>query len=151
MPSTTQITVQQLARLIGTPGAPKLIDVCIDEDFHADPRLIPGAARYPYTDISDLAPQLEGQKVVIICQKGLKLSMGAAAILRCHGIAAESLEGGNFAWRDAGLPLVPADKIPGFFTPEPSLWVTRHRPKVDRIACPAYRSCGSTDAYGCPD
>jgi hypothetical protein len=61
----------------------------------------------------------------------LKLSQGAAAMLRAEGIAAESLVGGIVAWADAGLPLVPADKIP-----TPSLWVTRHRPKIDRIACP---------------
>ena len=45
MPSPTEITVAQLARLIGTPDAPTLVDVCIDEDFNDDPRLIPTAIR----------------------------------------------------------------------------------------------------------
>ena len=43
MPSPTQITVSQLSRLIGLPDAPVIIDVCIDEDFALDERLIPTA------------------------------------------------------------------------------------------------------------
>lgn len=135
MPSPTEITPAQLNRLIGTPDCPVLIDICIDEDFAADPRLIPGAFRHAFTEIETLVPRLEGLRVVVICQKGLKLSQGAAALLRCQGITAENLEGGNYAWRDAGLPFVPAAAVP-FGADGSTLWVTRHRPKVDRIACP---------------
>ena len=136
MPSPTQITVAQLSRLIGLPNAPVIIDVCIDEDFAVYGTLIPGSFRHPFDDIEALAPKLSGKKVVVACFKGLKLSQGAAAILRTHGIEAESLEGGNVAWRAAGEMLVPADKIPGVQGSGGSLWVTRHRPKIDRIACP---------------
>jgi len=136
MPSPTQITVSQLSRLIGLPDAPMLVDICTDEDFALDQRLIPGAFRHPVQQIADLAPTLQNNRVVVICQKGLKLSQGAAAILRDHGIATESLEGGNIAWRDAGQPLVPVDKIPPLNDQGRSVWVTRHRPKIDRIACP---------------
>ncbi|MGI9450863.1 MAG: chromate resistance protein ChrB domain-containing protein [Geminicoccaceae bacterium] len=136
MSSPTQITVPQLSRLIGMPNAPILIDVCIDEDFRDDPRLIPTAIRHPFQDIASLAPKLEGERVVVICQKGKKLSQGAVAILRTYGIAAENLEGGNVAWRDAGLPLVPAEKLPPRNAEGQTVWVTRHRPKIDRIACP---------------
>jgi hypothetical protein len=45
MSSYTSISSEKLARLIGTVKAPTLIDVHIDEDFAADPRLIPGATR----------------------------------------------------------------------------------------------------------
>ena len=45
MPSINTISVDKLARLIGTPNCPALIDVRTDEDFAADPRLIPGAVR----------------------------------------------------------------------------------------------------------
>ncbi len=136
MASPNQITVSQLSRLVGTPDCPILIDVSIDEDFHADPRLIPGASRYPFLQVADLSPSLEGKGVVVICQKGLKLSQGAAAVLRNYGVQAESLEGGNFAWRDANEILIPAAKIPGLTKENHTLWVTRHRPKIDRIACP---------------
>ena len=45
MPSTTEITVSQLSRLIGLPHTPIIIDVRAEDDFAADPRLIPGARR----------------------------------------------------------------------------------------------------------
>jgi rhodanese-related sulfurtransferase len=136
MPSPTQITVSQLARLIGMPDAPVLVDICIDEDFEADPRFVPGAFRHPFKQIGGLADQLQGKRVVVICQKGKKLSQGAAAILRDLGVQAESLQGGNFEWRDAGEPLIPASKIPLRNAQGRTVWVTRHRPKVDRIATP---------------
>jgi len=136
MASPNQITVPQLYKLIGTPDCPIIIDVCIDEDFHDDPRLIPSARRHPFRDILELTSELLDKRVVIVCQKGKKLSSGASALLRTAGIAAESLEGGNYAWRDAGLPLIPVDKIPPLTATGHTLWVTRHRPKIDRIACP---------------
>lgn len=126
------ITPAQLARLIGTPEAPVLIDICIDDDFNEDPRLIPTAVRHPFKHIETLVPDLKGRRVVVICQKGKKLSQGAMALLRTHGINAEVLEGGIFGWRDFGGPLLPASALPA----RGALWVTRHRPKIDRIACP---------------
>jgi len=45
MSSFTSISPDKLFRLIGTANAPMLVDVRIDEDFVADPRLIPGATR----------------------------------------------------------------------------------------------------------
>lgn len=46
MPSPTEITVAQLARLVGLPGAPVLADVRTDQEFESDPRLIPTAQRH---------------------------------------------------------------------------------------------------------
>ncbi len=135
MPGLHQITPEQLMRRIGLPDAPVLIDVCIDEDFEPSPQLIPGARRHPFAQIEELIPELERRQVVVICQKGLKLSHGAAAILRSHGIAAESLQGGVVAWRKAGLPEIPVAAHAGLATGG-TRWVTRQRPKIDRIACP---------------
>ena len=136
MPSPNQISVSQLARLIGTPDCPVIIDLRIDEDFEADPRLLPTAFRYSFTEIESLAPNLQGKRVVLYCQKGKKISEGAVALLRCHGIAAECLEGGQFGWREGGQLMIPADKVPNGQVGSATLWVTRHRPKIDRIACP---------------
>lgn len=135
MTSPTEITTRNLYKLIGTPASPVIIDVCTDEDFQENPRLIPTAKRCSYQNISGQIPFIQNKKVVIVCQKGLKLSMGAAAILRSQGIAAESLEGGNHAWRDEKLPLIPASKLNVTNFGEHQLWVTRHRPKIDRVAC----------------
>ena len=131
MPGFGSISAQQLARLIGTPDCPALIDIQIDSDFTADPRLIPGAFRHAHDRIEDLAPILAGRRAVVICQKGKKLSEGAAALLRCRGVEAETLEGGALGWAAEGLPMIPIAAFPAS-----NLWVTRHRPKIDRIACP---------------
>lgn len=136
MTSPTEISVQQLSKLIGTHNCPKIIDVRIDEDFNADPFLIPGAIRHPFDDVSSLAPSLVGQSVVLYCQKGLKISQGSVAILRTMGINAENLKGGQFAWADAKLPQIANSIIPPRNQFGQTVWVTRHRPKIDRIACP---------------
>jgi rhodanese-related sulfurtransferase len=136
MASPTEISVNQLSRLIGTPDCPRIIDVRIADDFDADPRLIPSAARHSHTDIATLTADLQGQRVVVSCAKGLKLSQGSAAILRDLGVIAETLEGGHVGWVKAGLPLVPVAKIPARNNAGRTVWVTRQRPKIDRIACP---------------
>lgn len=136
MPPPALITPKKLARLVGLPDAPHIVDVCIDEDFALDPCLIPGAVRHPFREIESLVPTLAGERVVVVCQKGLKLSQGAAALLRTHGVAAEALEGGAVGWREAGLPMVPVSRLPPPRETGGTLWVTRQRPKIDRIACP---------------
>ena len=136
MSSYSSISTENLSRLIGTANTPALIDLRIDEDFAADPRLIPGAIRRSHLDIQDWAGGLKGQPVVVICQKGQKLSEGTAAWLRHGGIAAEILDGGHVAWKQAQLPTVPADKIPKRDGRGRTVWVTRERPKIDRIAFP---------------
>ena len=136
MSSFNTISAEKLARLIGTPKCPVLVDVRTDEDFASDPRLVPGSIRRPFAQVADWAHELSGRAAIVVCQKGLKLSHGAAAWLRHAGIPADSLEGGALAWAQAQLPMVPADRIP---PPDPqgrTIWVTRSRPKIDRIACP---------------
>jgi rhodanese-related sulfurtransferase len=136
MSSFSSISPDKLARLIGTPRGPVLIDVRSDEDFAADPRLIPAAIRRPYMHAPEWAGDFIHQKVVVVCQKGLKLSQGVAAWLREAGAAAEVLQGGTEAWHRAGLPMVPAAKLPRHDRRGRTVWVTRSRPKIDRIACP---------------
>jgi rhodanese-related sulfurtransferase len=134
--SYTTISPDKLSRLIGTAAAPTLVDVRIDEDFSADPRLIPGAVRRSHLDVQDWASRLTGKSVVVVCHKGKKLSEGTAAWLRCSNIAAEVLEGGHVGWKEANHPTVPASKIPKRDGRGRTVWVTRARPKIDRIACP---------------
>ena len=136
MASYNEISVSQLARLIGTPNCPRLLDVRLEDDFAADPHLVPGATRHPFDDTATLAEALHGLHAVVYCQKGLKISQGAAAVLRAEGVTAEVLEGGHLAWRDAGHPMVAVEKVPPRDAQGRTVWVTRHRPKIDRIACP---------------
>ncbi|MDB5372265.1 MAG: sulfurtransferase [Belnapia sp.] len=136
MPAATSITPARLSRRIGLPDAPSLIDVRTPEDFAADPRSLPGATRQDFTKVTAWANEFIGRKTVILCQRGLKLSEGTAAWLRHAGVAAETLVGGFEAWRDSGGLLLRPDHLPPHEATGHSLWVTRARPKVDRIACP---------------
>jgi len=136
MSAIYSIAPDKLSRLIGTPACPVLVDVRIDEHFEADPNFIPGAVRRSHTDVAEWAPGLSGQTVVVICKKGQKLSEGVAAWLRHAGASANVLDGGSEAWAKENLPLVPASRIPGRDSQGRTVWVTRARPKIDRIACP---------------
>lgn len=136
MPSNTEITSSQLARLLGLPGAPAVVDVRTADDHEADPRLLPCAQRRDHHTVAAWTGDLAGRDVVVVCQKGLKFSQGVAAWLRHAGIRAESLEGGFNAWRSAGGLLVRTERLPPPDGTGRTVWVTRARPKVDRIACP---------------
>ena len=136
MPSPTTISIDKLARLIGTPHCPALIDVRNDEDFALDQRLVPGSIRRPHRDVQIWHQAITRPSAVIICHAGRKLSEGCAAWLRQLGLPAESLEGGIEAWFASGLPAVPAARMPPLDAAGRTVWVTRARPKIDRIACP---------------
>jgi rhodanese-related sulfurtransferase len=61
MSSFTTITPEKLARLIGTPNSPALIDVRTEEDFAADARLIPGALRRTAEAVADWGKEFVGR------------------------------------------------------------------------------------------
>jgi rhodanese-related sulfurtransferase len=136
MSSINTISIDKLTRLIGTPNCPVLVDVRTEEDIKANPRLVPGSMRRPHADPSDWAQELSGHSAVVICQRGTQLSQGVAAWLRHSGVPADALEDGFEGWRKANLPLVPIAKMPPLNRQGRTVWVTRARPKVDRIACP---------------
>jgi rhodanese-related sulfurtransferase len=134
------ISAEKLVRLVGTPRCPALIDVRPNDDFDASPWLIPGSIRRSHANASEwaqeFASQFAGQSAVVICGNGSTLSQGTAAWLRQAGIAADVLEGGFANWTKAALPLLRVGKMPPPDRHGRSVWVTRARPKVDRIACP---------------
>jgi len=136
MPSTTEITVQQLSRLIGLPAAPAIVDVRTDEDYAKDPRLVPGSRRRDFHAVKAWAGDYRNRSVIVTCHRGLKLSQGVAAWMRHDGIEAQTLEGGFEAWKGAGQLLLRTEKLPPRDEHDRTVWVTRARPKVDRIACP---------------
>lgn len=136
MSALNTIPVEKLARLVGTAKGPAIIDVRTDEEFAADARLIPGAVRRPWAEVASWAAEYRGKDVVVVCREGHELSQGAAAWLRQAGAEAEALDGGVCAWVKGGCPLVPEAALPPRDTHGRTVWVTRARPKVDRIACP---------------
>ncbi|MFY0595763.1 MAG: chromate resistance protein [Cognatishimia sp.] len=132
MSGFNEISPKNLMRLIGTTDCPDIVDVRISEDVAELPFRVPTSLSHPHTELSSLAARLTKDSVVVICHKGKKLSAGTAAYLRTLGLRAQVLEGGAVAWDTAGLPAVPLE----VFSTISSRWVTRHRPKIDRVACP---------------
>ena len=82
MSSPTTISSEKLARLIGTAHTPALIDVRTDEDFAADPRLIPGAVRRSHQAAADWGEEFAGRSAIVVCLRGAKLAQGTAAWLQ---------------------------------------------------------------------
>jgi rhodanese-related sulfurtransferase len=131
MPAPNSISADKLFRLIGTANCPAIVDVRPDAD-----ELLPASLRRTAESVTKWANLLVEQHVVVTCVHGQERGAGVAAILRSEGVDAEILEGGFGAWKDAGLPVIDATKLPQRDPGGRTVWVTRARPKVDRIACP---------------
>ena len=131
------VSPQQLWSRIGTADAPVIFDCRRRAVYDAGQGVIPTAVwREPET-YANWVPGMTGDRpIVIACRYGHQLSQMVVADLRARGIPAQVLEGGYQAWGEAGLPLVKKAALERFAPTSPSLWVTRRRPKIDRIACP---------------
>ena len=131
MPAFNAITPEKLFRLVGTPAGPAIIDVRPN-----GAGLIPGSVRRSIEEVERWAGGLHRDQAVLVCASGSEESPGAAARLRHEGVKAEMLEGGFAGWIAAGLPVVDDQALPPRDDQGRTIWVTRARPKVDRIACP---------------
>jgi len=125
------VSAASLRQSLDTDQPPLVIDVRKAAAFLEAPDLIRGALRRDPVRVEDWAKTLPtAARVVVYCVHGREVSQGACQALAGAGIAAHFLEGGIEHWRAAGGEL--ARKPRGAST----RWVTRERPKVDRIACP---------------
>jgi len=123
------ISLHDFRALCATFPPPQILDVRRAAAFDRDRTLIPGAVRCPPEEVDTLLATLEPWRpVVAVCVHGHEVSQNAAALLASHGYDARSLEGGHDQWRADGGATVPWQP--------PTQWVTRERPKIDRIACP---------------
>jgi rhodanese-related sulfurtransferase len=118
------ISPDDLYARLGTAASPLVLDVRNDTDFDADSMMLAGALRR--TAISS------EHSVVVYCVHGHEVSREAAAALRRRGVDAACLEGGIEAWKARNFPVrLKRDTARGG-----TVWITRERPKIDRIACP---------------
>jgi rhodanese-related sulfurtransferase len=125
------ISSSELYARLGTAAAPLVLDVRRDEAFSKDGSLIIGAVHRAPGDVERWSTELAANRsVVAYCVHGNEVSQGVAATLRRAGIDATYLDGGMAGWREAGLPTRKKLGALG------NKWVTRERPKIDRIACP---------------
>jgi rhodanese-related sulfurtransferase len=116
---------------LGTAAAPVLLDVRRQDAFDADDALIVGAIRRAPETVSQWQHETRSSPpVVVYCVHGHEVSQTAAASLANAGIDAAYLAGGIARWRDEQLPTRRKSQE------TTNKWVTRERPKIDRIACP---------------
>ncbi len=136
MPLHFFISPDQLWRKIGTADAPLIVDVRKPEAVASSNGLLPGAVLRDPDDVVTWGVARDCGTIAVACAHGHQRSQMAAAQLRARGLDARVLEGGHEAWKAAGLPLIDRAAVRAFAPDMPSLWVTRRRPKIDRIACP---------------
>jgi rhodanese-related sulfurtransferase len=128
---TTAISVAELRSGLAGTSPPILIDVRRRPAFLEADAMIAGALRREPEEARAWARSLpRASSVVVYCVHGREVSQAAAAALKDAGIAARYLDGGFAAWEAAHAPL---DHKP---LNASTRWVTRERPKIDRIACP---------------
>lgn len=136
--SLYSISALELAARMGGPRSPVLLDVRRAPAYTTAEVTLPGAWRCAPEDVAGQADRLRGMSAVACCVHGHEVSRNAALALRDAGIDARYLAGGIEGWREVGLPVM--GKLPEFGVPaapgKPSRWITRERPKIDRIACP---------------
>jgi len=135
--SITSISPNDLIALIGTRDCPPIFDVRRAKVYAEAADVIPTAKWRDHMAAAAWGRALPGGgEVVVYCVHGHQISQSAAAVLRAAGLRAYYLDGGIEAYRAAGGPLLRKDAIPNRSEDAPTRWVTRERPKIDRIACP---------------
>lgn len=132
-------TLAQLAANLGAPACPLILDVRKAEAFEQSSQCLIGALRLAPQDVPAAAAALpKTRKIVVYCVHGHEVGQDASQALRAAGLDAHYLQDGFEAWKQASMPMM--NRMPDLGLPAPpgrhSTWVTRERPKIDRIACP---------------
>jgi rhodanese-related sulfurtransferase len=135
--SISSISVDELRGRIGTRTCPIIIDVRRPKTFADSDVVIPTARWRDLRSIEQWAGDLPADaEIVAYCVHGYEMSQSAVAQLRARGRRAVSLAGGLDAWREGGGSVILKRAWPDRDETRPSRWITRERPKIDRIACP---------------
>jgi rhodanese-related sulfurtransferase len=120
------ISAAILKQSIRSSAPPLVIDVRRNERFKESPYLLKGALRRDPERVLEWKKSLpRAASVVVYCVHGHEVSQSVAKAL-----GARYLEGGIEHWREEGGEVASKPKNAA------TRWVTRERPKIDRIACP---------------
>jgi rhodanese-related sulfurtransferase len=136
------ISAKQLAASLVRVDAPLVIDVRKSAAFDAA-QMIPGALRrLPALALGEPHAWLEAlprdRALVMACVHGHEVSKNACKAALKAGFHATYLENGITGWFSGNAPKKThsADVLQYLNQDSPTRWVTRERPKIDRIACP---------------
>ncbi|MEO5669698.1 MAG: chromate resistance protein ChrB domain-containing protein [Ramlibacter sp.] len=143
------ISPEQFAAFVGRPDAPLVLDVRRPARFRESDSLLPGARHCAPEDVDRFAVEHKPGDVIVYCVYGHEVGREAAARLRAAGwnasFVAGGIEGGQdgvdppqaiAAWRAHAMPRMRKRPDLGVTGEKASRWITRERPKVDRVACP---------------
>ncbi len=126
------ISPQELKSQFAGAKPPLVIDVRRAPAYRGATSMIAGALRRDPAVVADWSRTLpRAREVVVYCVHGQEVSQNAAKALRDAGFSARFLDGGiEEGWIGNGGAVAhkPEDGA--------TRWVTRERPKIDRIACP---------------
>ena len=147
--SVPHISPEERAARMGRADAPVLLDVRREGKFAESPHMLAAARRCAPEDVAALAATGPAREVVVYCVYGHNGSADATALLRAAGWDARMLAGGFeggedgvdsaadiVQWRSTPLPILRKRADWGVTGEHVSRWITRERPKIDRIACP---------------
>lgn len=128
----TAISPKELKIELAGVQPPLVIDVRRTPAFLGANDMIAGALRRDPATVANWSRALpRARDVVVYCVHGHEVSQNAAKALRDAGLGARFLEGGiEEGWIGNGGALAHKPKDAA------TRWVTRERPKIDRIACP---------------
>ena len=131
------ISAKDLWNAMATQSAPQIVDVRRHEAYAQSPQLLPGALWRDAGKSQAWSSEFDRTRAIVVaCKAGHEMSQTAVAQLRADGLDARVLEGGYEAWARAALPFVAKAELDRLTPKRPGVWVTRRRPKLDRVACP---------------
>jgi rhodanese-related sulfurtransferase len=119
---------------LGLADGPILIDARSSGDIERLPRMIPGAIHLDASDAVSFSRRLPARRPVIVYGSNDDGSHAVVNTFASKGLDAGALMGGIDAWTRENLPTIRVRDELG--VPGRSQWVTRERPKIDRLACP---------------
>ncbi len=132
-----RLPAQELISLTGTDRFPHLIDVRRHSAFMSSARRVAGSVWRDHMKTPEWFSQFaDDRQIVVYCSHGHNVSEIAAARLAGLGAKVAVLDGGMDAYEAAGGVMVTRNGPGTDVAAGPSVWVTRGRPKIDRIACP---------------
>lgn len=131
------VSIPQVLSVHGSANAPLVLDVRRRAAFDKSTHLIAGASWRDPDHVAEWSRYLpRHRRIVVYCVHGFEISKNTAAALAAEGFDAAYLDGGIEAWMTAGGPTVRKTALIPSSHNTPTRWITRERPKVDRIACP---------------
>lgn len=129
---SSPISQSELRSASGGREPPLVIDVRKEPAYKSATEMIAGALRRDPALVGSWAQELpRASTVIVYCAHGNDVSQDVAKALNDRGIDAHYLEGGiEDGWKAR------SGELDGKPAGASTRWVTRERPKVDRIACP---------------